>query len=100
MTGLPSSVLIAGARSVIGSLWPVHDAATALMMESFYGNWAGGRGTESSPALALALSRDRLRSMPREEAVKVLGSEKGVPHSDYPFAHPFYADSFQCFGAW
>jgi tetratricopeptide (TPR) repeat protein len=33
-TGLPASLLVAGAKSVIATLWPVHDSATALFMQA------------------------------------------------------------------
>lgn len=34
--GLARALFIAGARAVLVSLWPVHDRATALLMEYFY----------------------------------------------------------------
>lgn len=50
MVGLPQAFLIAGARSVVASLWPVDDEATALFMEEFYRAIAE---EEASPAEAL-----------------------------------------------
>ncbi len=38
IVGLPQAFLIAGARSVIASLWSVDDEATAFLMEEFYRN--------------------------------------------------------------
>ena len=100
MTGLPSSLLVAGAQSVVASLWPVEDAATALLMESFYDEWDGGHGREASPARALCLARARLRAMTRAEAIARLGSAEDIPHGARPFDHPFYLDAFTCFGGW
>ena len=62
MTGLPASLLIAGAQFAIASLWPVRDAAAALLMSSFYDTWEGGRG-------------QRTQSLKRS-----CGRSKGVPY--------------------
>ena len=40
--GLTSAFLIAGAGSVVGSLWPVETTATKQLMERFHGNVAAG----------------------------------------------------------
>ncbi len=45
---LMQSFLIAGARSVVGSLWQADDAATAELMKSFYIRLAQGEGTASA----------------------------------------------------
>jgi CHAT domain-containing protein/tetratricopeptide (TPR) repeat protein len=100
MTGLPNSFLIAGARSVVASLWPVDDAAAALMMASFYDIWQGGHGDETNPARALFRARERLASMSRPEAIARLGRSRQIPDYDLPFAHPLHMNMFQCFGAW
>ncbi|CAG0944868.1 hypothetical protein ANRL1_01995 [Anaerolineae bacterium] len=50
--GLTTTCLAAGARQVIGNLWPVRDEAAASLMVDFYRHFLGG---ESAPrALALA----------------------------------------------
>lgn len=100
MTGLPASLLAAGAKSVIASLWPVDDNATSLIMRRFYANWTGGTGEESSPAKALCDARAWLRGLDSAGAQKELGSDAELPRGPYPFANPFFADAFQCYGSW
>jgi CHAT domain-containing protein len=63
--------LQAGASSVVASLWPVDDRATAVIMERFHEALAA----HDSPAAALAAAQ---RSMLRETAT----------------AHPFYWAAF------
>jgi tetratricopeptide (TPR) repeat protein len=100
MTGLPASLLIAGAQSVIASLWAVNDGAAALLMDAFYRTWARGSGDKPSPARALAIARKALRVMPREEAEARLGLSLPGKPEEYPFAHPLHTDAFACFGSW
>lgn len=102
MTGLPASLLVAGTKSVIASLWPVDDVATALLMDIFYSQWEGGTGQETSPAIALAKAREALSTLTREDILGRLGNEVEniLPNSTYPFSHPFYTNAFQCYGGW
>ena len=69
--GFAQPLLLAGARSMVLSLWKVDDSATALLMERFYENLLGQREGLKQPlgkAPALAEARDWLRRLPREEA--------------------------------
>ncbi|MFO1432753.1 MAG: CHAT domain-containing tetratricopeptide repeat protein [Candidatus Competibacteraceae bacterium] len=100
LTGLPTSLLVAGAKSVIAALWPVDDAATALLMARFYHYWAGGSGEYSSPAQSLELARRDLKKMGRMQILDLLGWDTCIPDGDQPFAHPIYSDAFHCFGDW
>lgn len=45
ITGLVPAFLFAGARSVVGSLWPVDDSATEIEMKQFYSHVAQGEDT-------------------------------------------------------
>jgi len=74
--GLVRAFLYAGARSVVASLWPVDDRATAALMEKFYTGLESGR----SKARSLA---DAQRAMLREPG----------------HANPFYWAAFQLSGA-
>jgi CHAT domain-containing protein len=57
--GLPTTCLIAGAKSILGSNWPVLDNTAAEFMSVFYQNYFKGLG----PATALAQSqREFIRS--------------------------------------
>ncbi len=57
--GLTRGFLVAGARAVVGSLWPVEDRATAVLLAGFYDGIA--RGLTVAEALA-SVQRDRLRA--------------------------------------
>lgn len=57
MFGLSRGFFDAGARNVLMSLWPVHDAATAELMASFYHHlWV----EKQSPARALQLAQKQM----------------------------------------
>lgn len=100
LTSLPSALLVAGTKSVVASLWKVHDTATALLMYYFYQIWEGGNGSEPHPSNALLEARKRLRSASRSEVAGILGAGVPLPTGDAPFAAPYFADAFECFGSW
>jgi tetratricopeptide (TPR) repeat protein len=119
--GFAQALLIAGSRSVCLSLWPVDDAATALLMDRFYANLLGQRDGLKGPlgkAEALDEAKKWLRALPRKEAVKLAavltgGVERGkgrpalpkapaVPETatedEPPYAHPYYWAAFVLIG--
>ena len=79
--GLGSAFLIAGARSLIVSLWDVEDESTALLMEHFYRNLHAGM----SRCAALARAR---------RAVRDYVDDTGGT----PYAHPVYWAGFMLMG--
>jgi CHAT domain-containing protein len=72
--GFAQALFIAGARSLVLSLWKVDDEGTALLMTRFYRNLLGQRPGLSQPlpkALALEEAKDWLPSLTRTEAVRL-----------------------------
>jgi tetratricopeptide (TPR) repeat protein len=96
--GLPTAFLIAGSRNVIASLWPVHDAAACLLMKAFYDSLLSDDRVLNRPSAALAIARKKLSSMTRQAAVDQLGSERGIPETERPFAAAPYTMAFEHFG--
>jgi hypothetical protein len=119
MLGFVQALVQAGARSVLVSLWPVDDAATALLMTRFYENLLGKRPGLEAPlgkAEALAEAKQWLRRLPRPQAEALAArlskgelrltvsplkpaapaaeSDKG----DRPYAHPYYWSAFVLLG--
>lgn len=77
--GLQRGVQVAGARSVLTSLWPVDDPATSEWMQRYYGYLAQGRGRNES----LAEVQADFRNHP-------------YPH----LRHPYYWAGWQLVGDW
>ncbi len=63
LIGLASSFLVAGASSVLGSLWRVDDESTEILMERFYQGFIAGEPT----AVALQGAQRYLRNMSLED---------------------------------
>ncbi len=57
---LASALLIAGARAVVVSHWPVADRATQLLMAHFYDYLARGETVDKSLALAIKWLKKRV----------------------------------------
>ena len=97
--GLPTAFLIAGAKNVVGSLWPVDDAATCLLMREFYTNLVRDGVVVSTPSTSLAFARDRLSKLRRSEIVEILGKDSDIiPELEFPYAGPEYTLAFQHYG--
>ena len=75
--GLAGVSLKAGARSTVASLWPIADAATAMLMKRFYEELRSGK----SKAAALQSAQQMLLSDPE-------------------WAHPNYWSPYLLIGNW
>jgi CHAT domain-containing protein len=113
--GLRRAFLLAGARTLVMSLWKVPDLATALLMERFYENMLSRRlGRAESLHQAQLYTRgvtvgeirsrwlspemiDRLAAADAG-ARKHLQQLAGQPDDHRPFEHPFYWGAFICQG--
>lgn len=100
--------LRAGARSVVASRWPVHDAASVLFMRQFYGGLRAGRPVlRAFHDAQLALRRKQARPaqlgplLARLDGQRVRGyklaDKKPLPND---FAHPYFWAAFSLRGAW
>jgi hypothetical protein len=75
--GLAQAFLLAGAQSVLVSLWNVNDRATATLMDAFYRAWMGG--SDKATALSQAMVEVRTRE---------------------GWDHPYYWGAFRLIGEW
>jgi CHAT domain-containing protein len=103
--GLRRAFAIAGAKTLLMSLWPVPDRATALLMQRFFDNLQRGLGR----ADALHEAQNYLRTITVGELRQFpLGMEvldellaENSPDSqedDTPLSHPFYWGAWVCQG--
>src|SRR5207249_8285747 len=80
--GFAQPFFLAGARSLVLSLWPVDDTATALLMRRFYENLLGKRAGLEAPlpkAVALREAKDWLRRLTADELRRLAA---GLPGGD------------------
>jgi CHAT domain-containing protein len=112
--GFAQAIFLAGARSVVLSLWQVDDTATALLMTRFYENLLGHRQDLKKPlpkAEALAEAKRWLRTLsaedvarlqkdlPRQERVGTkTGPSRETALSAHPYEHPYYWSAFILIG--
>ena len=70
--GLPAAFLVAGAQTVVATLWPVNDASTALLSRRFHDNLYKEK---MAKAAALREAQQWLRDLPRAEAESLLDAK-------------------------
>jgi CHAT domain-containing protein len=112
--GFAQALFLAGARSVLVSLWKVDDTATALLMTRFYQNLLGKRPGLKAPlpkAEALREAKLWLRDLTATEVQALqtelragrLGAGPAVKRqveaeAERPYAHPHYWAAFILIG--
>jgi CHAT domain-containing protein len=111
--GFAQALFVAGARSLVLSLWKVDDTATALLMTRFYQNLLGRREGPGGPlpkAMALREAKEWLRRLPAEEVARLRGQLPGTARGRqkvgplsaagavHPYAHPSYWAAFILIG--
>ncbi len=107
--GFAQALFLAGARSLVLSLWEVDDRATSLLMTRFYENWLGKRAGLKKPlpkAEALDEAKQWLRGLTSDEAEAELEqitrgeprAKQGQPVAGRPFEHPHYWAGFILMG--
>jgi CHAT domain-containing protein/tetratricopeptide (TPR) repeat protein len=112
LLGFSQAFLLAGARSVVLSLWKVDDTATSLLMVRFYENLLGRRAGLKGPlpkAEALREAKAWLRDLPAEEVRQQVAAlpalERGAERQRQPaaegvrpYADPYYWSAFILIG--
>jgi CHAT domain-containing protein len=107
--GFSQAMFLAGARSLLLSLWEVDDRATALLMARFYQSWLGkrhGLDHRLSKADALREAKEWLRGLTAEEVESELTqiargkprAKAAAPIAGHPFDHPHYWAGFILMG--
>ena len=107
MVGLATSFFVAGARSLVVTLWNVPDASTALLMRRFYTSLRAGtpkaEALREAKAWLRGLTRAEIAALGREGPLladltrglgKPVAEPKGHLTGDRPFAHPYYWAGF------
>ena len=74
--GMPTALLASGVRSVLGTLWPVEDDASAYLVGRFYAEWAK---PQTSAAAALARAQTWLRTLTARTLSDALRELKADP---------------------
>ena len=103
--GLRRAFVLAGAKTVVMSLWKIPDSATALLIDRFYDNLVARAATGSE---ALREAQTYLRQLTVKDIrckwQRQLPSDPDtrrileLPDAERPFAHPRYWSAFICQG--
>lgn len=91
VVSLPAGFLQAGAAGVIGSLWRVNDASTAMLMGRFYDLWRGGEGLH--PAEALRRAQQWVRDSTNDEKAHAFPAIASISPDVSPETAAFWASA-------
>jgi CHAT domain-containing protein len=106
--GLPSGFIVAGAKSVIGSLWAVDDLATALLMVRLFENLRDRQGIAEALREAQAWLANRTRPEVeafaksanfRDKAANSFEKTLNALDGEHPFRHPQFWAAFAVLGS-
>jgi CHAT domain-containing protein len=105
--GLRRAFAVAGAKTLVMSLWSVPDRATALLMERFFTNLQQGLGRADALQDAQnyirtitvnELQQSSLGLAVLEELEKLLPQEHQFCQDDRPLEHPYFWGAWVCQG--
>ena len=97
-----------GATSVLATLWPVNDPATAVIMQSFYRNWVGAKMSKAS-ALRMAqisMIRGDLKAAGKGGGCRAEPFGRTPDKNEFkcdpnaPYSHPYFWSPFVLIGNW
>jgi CHAT domain-containing protein/Tfp pilus assembly protein PilF len=97
IVGLSRAFMLAGARSVIVSLWSVDSNSTAALMKRFYTYLQSGKPKEEALRLAKHDLKETIYTVNRGRGIEVHSLDEKI-HS-YA-SHPFFWASFILMGEW
>jgi CHAT domain len=79
MFGLPAAFLSAGAREVLGGLWPVNDKTALAIMPALHEHLAAGLPSDEALARAVNAYREQAPGMYKWAALKLVSIARPIP---------------------
>lgn len=109
LMGLTRAILGCGARSLLATLWPVHEIPTRLFIEHFYEMWMAGatkaRAVQEAQRFVANIDINQLHArfeqygMAPEVVLDRLRLFQAMLPDQKPFDHPYYWGGFILIGA-
>ena len=108
--GLRRAFPLAGSKTLVMSLWPVPDKATALLMDRFFDNLNGGKGRadalqEAQTYISTITVRELHQSSLGRDVLDELVNTRNLSRETFedtqdlqPLEHPFYWGAWVCQG--